>query len=318
MKNQIINFLKKIPLIGNKIQHYYNMSDLITKMNKAQGSFDMGHYHSTLPDIDEIEEKKDIIFNKNKRIWEIDFNDQAQLELLRKITLHYKELPYDLKNNQIKVNHSDLRYRPQKAWYRYSDVIFLFGMLMENKPNQIIEIGSGYSSAIMLDVNNLFLNNESKLTFIEPNPERLYTLINDKDIQNVSIYKEKVQDVDINIFKKLNKNDILFIDSSHVCKIGSDLNHLLFEILPLLNSGVIIHFHDVFYPFEMPEKWVLEYKWFWNENYLLRAFLANNSNYSMIAFNSYLQIQYRDYFLKNLPECLIGEDETGSLWIEKK
>jgi hypothetical protein len=81
---------------------------------------------------------------------------------------------------------------------------------------------------------------------------------------------------------------------------------------------VIIHFHDVFYPFELPKKWINERKWFWNENYILRAFLMNNSKYEIFAFNSFLHLKKKEWFENEMPNCLLGSDETGSLWIQKK
>jgi len=80
---------------------------------------------------------------------------------------------------------------------------------------------------------------------------------------------------------------------------------------------VLIHFHDIFYPFELPENWVLERKWFWNENYILRAFLTENKRYDIINFNTYLHNEYRNWFNDNMPACLIKEDTTGSIWIRK-
>ena len=93
-----------------------------------------------------------------------------------------------------------------------------------------------------------------------------------------------VQNVKLIEFEKLEPNDLLFIDSSHISKIGSDLNYLLFEVLPSLKPGVIIHFHDILYPFEYPYEWI-EKGIYWNEAYLLKAFLMHNKNYEILLFN---------------------------------
>ena len=100
-----------------------------------------------------------------------------------------------------------------------------------------------------------------------------------------------MQDVPLEIFASLKENDILFVDSTHVCKTGSDLNYLFFQILPLINKGVIIHFHDVFNSFEYPREWVLGGR-NWNENYLLRAFLMYNDAFKILLFNEYLFHNY--------------------------
>jgi hypothetical protein len=117
------------------------------------------------------------------------------------------------------------------------------------KPKQIIEVGSGFSSALMLDVNDI--------DFIDPYPHRLYSLLKEADAERHNVIADKVQNIDIGVFQKLKENDILFIDSSHVSKIGSDVNFLMFEVLPNIQSGVLIHFHDIFYNFEYPEYWAV-------------------------------------------------------------
>jgi hypothetical protein len=182
------------------------------------------------------------------------------------------------------------------------------------KPKRIIEIGSGHSSAVMLDTNELFFNNQIDLTFIDPYAERLYGLMTKIDKKETTIIESDVQKVSINVFKKLQAGDILFIDSTHVSKTGSDVNYILFEILPILKSGVLIHFHDVFYPFEYPKEWVFQ-GINWNEDYILRAFLMYNNNFEIILFSEYLY-RYHKNFFKEMPLCY---DNRGcNLWIEKK
>lgn len=125
---------------------------------------------------------------------------------------------------------------------------------------------------------------------------------------------ETSKEVDLSYFEQLEKGDILFIDSTHISKIGSDVNYLLFEILPRLKKGVYIHFHDIFYPFEYPYEWYKKDGWIWNELYMLRAFLMNNKNYRIIFFVDYLSKKYT----AKMQECLnMNNPFGGSLWIEK-
>ncbi|NQS88701.1 hypothetical protein HQ584_02790 [Patescibacteria group bacterium] len=115
-------------------------------------------------------------------------------------------------------------------------------------------------------------------------------------------------------FKQLKENDILFIDTSHVSKTGSDVNYIFFDILPNLNSGVLIHFHDIFYPFEYPKKKILDGHAF-NECYILRAFLQYNTRFKIILFNTFLEHYYEDWFRQNMPLCL--RNKGGSIWLRK-
>lgn len=128
--------------------------------------------------------------------------------------------------------------------------------------------------------------------------------------KNYQLNVNSVQQCDISIFEKLEKNDILFIDSSHVAKSGGDILYEYFKIIPMLQSGVIIHIHDIFFPFTYPKKWLYEGRCY-NEAYILHGFLMNNNEYEIIYFNNFMH--------SNLVES-IGEsfESGGSIWIRKK
>jgi len=190
------------------------------------------------------------------------------------------------------------------------------------EPKKIIEVGSGYSSAAMLDVDELLFNNQIEFIFIEPFPDRFRALLSDEDIKQVALLEKPVQQVDKSIFEKLGKGDILFIDSSHVSKIGSDVNMIIHHILPRMNSGVMIHFHDIFWPFEYPKKWLKAGR-AWNEAYILRAFLQYNSSFEILFFNSYLEQHHRKLLREKMPLMLRQPPAkmtfgNSSLWLRKK
>ena len=186
-------------------------------------------------------------------------------------------------------------------------------MMRHFQPKRIVEVGSGYSSAVMLDTNELFFDNNIKLTFVEPYPDRLKGLLKSGDNKFVELLEDNVQNVDLNIFMQLEAGDFFFIDSSHVSKTDSDLNHLLFIVLPVLKPGVMIHFHDIFYPFEYPAAWVLAGR-NWNEDYLLRSFLMYNSNFKIEFFADFLHKHYANCFTE-LP--LLYKNSGACMWIKK-
>lgn len=159
-----------------------------------------------------------------------------------------------------------------------------------------------------------FFNNEMSLIFVEPYPKRLNSLLKTADKKQTNIVELFVQNVDLELFRTLKKGDVLFVDSSHVVKTGSDLHHILFNILPILNSGVYIHFHDVFYPFEYPKKWVFN-GFNWNEDYFLRAFLMYNKDFEVVLFSDYLHKFHKNVF-ESMP--LTYNNTGGNLWIKKK
>lgn len=132
------------------------------------------------------------------------------------------------------------------------------------------------------------------------------------------LIQKKVDEVEKEIFLNLGENDILFIDSSHIVKIGSDVNYLFLQILPRLGTGVIVHFHDIFLPFEYPKKWVMENHKFFNEQYFPQTFLCFNSAYEILWGSHFMYSQYNDKL-----KVIFDFDETnwvgpGSFWIRRK
>lgn len=187
-------------------------------------------------------------------------------------------------------------------------------MMRECAPQRIIEVGSGYSSCLALDTSERHFGNRIAFTFIEPYPELLYRLIRDDDRSGIQVMPTKLQDVDPALFKTLQANDILFIDSTHVSKVDSDVNYIFSIVLPDLAPGVYIHFHDVFYPFEYPKAWLLENR-AWNEVYMLRTFLQYNDTFEIVAFNSYLASRHPSLLEAHLPLCM--KNTGGSIWLRK-
>lgn len=177
----------------------------------------------------------------------------------------------------------------------------------------------------MLDVNRIFFDRRISLEFIEPHPERLLSLLRKSgrepadgstDQGGAVLYQQPVQDVPVETFGSLQENDILFIDSSHVSKIGSDVNHIIFEVLPSLNPGVNIHFHDVFAGFEYLKNWVYGGANL-SESYLLRAFLQYNDKFEIVVFNSFLERFHHDALAAALP-LAVKKGWSGSLWLRKR
>lgn len=207
------------------------------------------------------------------------------------------------------------RYHYENNYYGAGDAIILYCMMRHFKPSKIIEVGSGYSSAAMLDTANTKNIQPIEFTFIEPNPERLFGLLSPEDRQACKIVECPVQNLSIESFSLLQENDILFIDSSHVSKYGSDVNFLVYEVLPALNPRVLVHFHDILWPFEYPEAWVQQ-GISWNEAYLLRAFLCFNQEFEVLYFNSYIGCCHLDRLRIALPRA--SSHIGGSLWLRRK
>jgi predicted O-methyltransferase YrrM len=181
---------------------------------------------------------------------------------------------------------AERRFYFDGAPFPYGDALTLHAIMGHFRPKRIVEIGSGFSTACMLDSAEIHGMNDLQITCIEPYPDRLHSLLRPDDRSRVKLLERPVQEVPVqDIVAGLERNDILFIDSTHVMKTGSDVHYELFEIIPAVNPGVIIHVHDCGYPFEYPPEWV-EKNYSWNEAYAIRAFLMYNLSYKIIFWGS--------------------------------
>ncbi len=302
LKKRVVNLFKSVLNQLPYVKTLYKIS--------LNSRFPAGHYYSTVVSIDDIKKRElEIWINVDKDgIPGIDLKKEEQIKLLNSFIGYYAELPF------TREKQPKLRYQFENDYYCYSDGIVLYSMIRHFKPKRIIEIGSGFSSANMLDTNELFFGNKIDITFIEPYPEeRLIPIMTEMDKKQTTIIKSDVQLITLEVFKNLQAGDLLFVDSTHAVKTGSDVNYILFEILPALQSGVLIHFHDIYYPFEYPMDWVFR-GFGWNEAYFLKAFLMNNNKFDILFFTDYLHSHHQESF-NGMPLAVKGSG--SSLWIEK-
>lgn len=298
MKALINRLLEKTPLVR----------DLEAQVQK-QGLFPAGHYYSPIPTRDEVRAYVDSRPPPGSRVPGIDLNEEAQLELLSEFFPLYSNLRFP------ETPSESHRFFYQNDWFSYSDAIFLFCFLQRFEPKRIVEVGSGFSSAAILDTIEATPGLDPEISCIEPDPDRLFTLLRGEDKDRIEVIERRVQDVPLDLLTRLEAGDLLFIDSSHVVKCGSDLQFLLFEVAPHLKPGVFVHFHDVFYPFDYPPHWLSEGR-YWNENYFLRAFLSYNSEWTIRFFNTYVHHMYGELISEKMPLC--AKNPGGSLYIQRR
>lgn len=278
---------------------------------------ELERYHTWVPpgdalspihSIAEVREREKEIYAVLRTMPGIELNETAQLELFSTLRQFYAEQPFSAQKS------GNRRYWFENPAYSYSDAILLYCMMRYLRPRRIIEVGSGYSSAAMLDTDELFFDSSIQFTFVEPQPQLLRSLLREEDFTRAAILETKVQEVDLALIMELEANDVLFVDSSHVSKVGSDVNHIFFKILPALQSGVFVHFHDVFYPFEYPLEWVYEGR-AWNEAYLMRAFLQYNNRFEIQLFNTFIDCFHKEKYFRDMP--LVQKNTGGSIWLKK-
>ena len=269
----------------------------------------LGHFYSPMVDPEEARRDAARIWGRDPNdVPGVDLNLDGQRALLDQLDQFMPELPWGWEQVE------GLRYWFNNQWFAVTNGVFAYLVLRHARPRRYIEVGSGFSSALALDVCERFWPGETSFTFIEPNPERLEGLLWDTDPERVTIHRCRVQDVELSVFDQLEAGDILFIDSAHVTKTGSDVNFLLFDVLPRLAAGVLVQVHDVFTGFEYPEPWVTEQGRSWNEAYLLRAFLQYNDSWEIFLWDAALVAAGVDIEKRFWPAV---DGSAGSLWLRR-
>jgi hypothetical protein len=246
----------------------------------------------------------------------LDLNEEGQLELLGRFTAYYGQLPFP------RQPRPGFRYHYENGSFVYFDGIILYSFLRHFQPRRIMEAGSGYSSALMLDCADRFFQSAPELTFIEPYPLTLNKILRDEDRRRCQLIERPLQQVALETFDRLEANDILFVDSSHVLKFNSDVAYILFAIMPRLRPGVLVHFHDIFANFDYPLLWLRQGR-AWNEGYALRSFLAYNRTFHILMFNDFLAGRHWPLLEKDLPLATVQpagspfKNAGVSLWLQK-
>lgn len=262
-----------------------NRLPLSRKLLVGMGVFPIiDHYYEPLFDPRHLNER----FSEPRDLPGIDWNEHRQLDLLRTLAQFAGEC----------------RPLPSTA-FAGSDADIWHGIIRHFRPKRIIEVGSGFSTRIALAA----IENCS-LTCIEPYEMPWL------ESAGLRLIRERVENVPRELFKELQANDILFIDSSHVIRPQGDVLTEILEIVPSLKSGVIVHFHDIFSPRHYRENWVIDEVRLWNEQYLLEAFLTHNSQWEILCALNYLQHNHRDDLLKASPNGSQHAD-PGSFYIRR-
>lgn len=258
----------------------------------------------------------------NKKIWEtpsdligIDMHEVEQIELL---VLFQKRFRDEYELFPISKTNNPHEYFVTNSGFCSVDGIILYCMIRYFKPKNIIEIGSGYSTYLaaqaILKNKETDFDYECKFTAIEPYPNNILKA----GFPGLSELKiKKAEDIPLSEFGELKENDILFIDSSHVLKIGSDVQYELLGILPRLNAGVIIHFHDIFLPSEYLKDWVMTDHRFWNEQYLLHAFLLYNNSFKILWGCAFMDLMHSDKLKDAFSSYDPIKTKPGSFWIQR-
>lgn len=272
-----------------------------------------GHFYSPIVDTQDLQARQAQIWPANPSDPAgIDFNQESHIQLLTEVFPKY--LP-EYQYAEILEESAELtEFFTRNSQFSWLDSRSLFVLLRHWQPKRIIEVGSGFSTLLMADVNQRYFSGAIEITAIEPYP-RAFLTSGRLGLKEVVV--EKVQDVPLSWFDQLQAGDLLFIDSSHVSKTGSDVNRLFLDVLPRLNRGVRVHVHDVFFPGDYLQEWVLGEARSWNEQYLLQCFLAFNSAFKVLFGSNYAFTRHFELVRAALAHPKGAAFGGGSLYMER-
>jgi len=271
------------------------------------------HFYSPVPAVDQLAED---LWSRASELPGIDMRESQQLDLLGTLAQKFRE-EFARFPEQPAPNTPAHRYYAANGAFAGVDAAFLYSLVRHYKPRRIYEVGSGFSTFLAAEA---ILKNKNddptyqcELVAIEPYPNPALKM----GFPGLSrLVPCRVQQVPPQEFAKLCENDILFIDSSHVLKLGSDVQYEFLEILPRLNHGVLVHVHDIFLPFEYPREWAVEMNRYWTEQYLLQAFLVHNSAFQVLLASAYLNARHPDALAACFPSPPSSRG-FGSFWMRK-
>lgn len=278
---------------------------LSRKALSAAGVFPIAdHYYEPLINFDLLIQPLDKIRN----LPGIDLNVAGQLELLKQFRFSEELRPFDSPKKD------DLTYNFGNGFFDSGDAEFLYNLVRIKKPRRVVEIGSGNSTLLVIEAVQ-----RNKLE--DPNYSCEHICIEPYEMpwlerSGVKVRRERVESVSKSVFEQLDRNDLLFIDSSHVIRPQGDVLFEFLEVLPILKSGVFVHIHDIFTPRDYPKAWVVDRVRLWDEQYLMEALLSGNPNWRIIGAVNHLKHDHYDA-LKSACPFLTPDREPGSFYIER-
>ena len=251
------------------------------------------HYYEPLPDFRSITAEQ---INRRHSYPGIDFRWEEQLALLNELAAYGDEL--------LKIE-----FDFNNGYFSDFDAAVYYSLIRHLKPQRIIEIGGGYSTQIADKA--LAINGKGKLTCIEPYPEQRLNGVQIK----IELIQQRVEEMDPDFFSSLATNDILFIDSSHTVKFGSDVHYEFLELLPRIARGVWVHVHDIFFPHDYPAEWLIDKRLALNEQYFLEAFLSFNHDFRVVLSNHWLCLDHVSNATRLWPDA--SSHRSSSFWTKR-
>lgn len=272
------------------------------------------HFYSPIPDIEDL--RKRDVWSKVSGMAGIDFQKEAQASLLEEIGVRFGEecsWAYEPDGNTE-------TFFLNNPSFSFGCAASTHGLIRQLQPKKVIEIGSGMSTRVILSAlrkNAIESGLLENYQVVDPYPSAEI-----KKLMGKNLITQRVELLDVEFFAELAEDDILFIDSSHSVKIGSDVNYLFLEVLPRLAPGVVVHVHDISLPYEYAQAYATNsaFRQFWTEQYLLQAFLSCNDKFEVLFGVHFLMTDHQEVFKQAFPYYHPERYSvvSGSFWIRRK
>lgn len=201
--------------------------------------------------------------------------------------------------------------------YESVDAELLYAMVRARRPRRVLELGSGYTTLLIGAACRRNAADGVTTEHVAYDPYPRGHIVGEAPPPPTRFEPISATDVPLDAFRALEAGDILFVDTTHTVKLGSDVNYLVLDVLPVLAPGVVVHFHDIFLPFEYPRQWFETMQYFWAEQYLLQAFLAFNDAFEVLLPAHALAREHPERLAAVVPSFGPGVS-PGALWLIRR
>ena len=274
-------------------------------------------FYSPLPVLSELEKTREL-WDKPSEMVGVRYDIEKMKTILERCVEHfgdeYTSLP----------DYEEVKTLGMGPGFTIIDAMTLYFMVRDLKPHRFFEIGSGFSTYYSWQAvqKNREEGIETTYQVVDPFPrDRM------RKLEGISVKAAPAQEVPLEFFAQLGAGDVLFIDTTHVLKLGGELAYLFMEVIPRLKPGVTVHVHDIHFPYNVPypaQQYVFDSKWgsYWTEAMLLQAFLAFNSDFEIYYSAPMLRHFDEPYLAKTIPGYRPVEVEDydthfGSIWFRR-
>jgi hypothetical protein len=201
--------------------------------------------------------------------------------------------------------------------YESVDAELLYAILRARKPGRVLELGSGFTTLLIGEAarRNAAEGVETEHLVYDPFPRA--KILGEDPPPPTRFEPLPATEVPLDAFRRLQAGDVLFVDTTHTVKLGSDVNYIVLDVLPALASGVIVHFHDVFLPWEYPREWFETMHYYWAEQYLLQAFLAYNNTFEVVIPAHAVAREYAKRLAAVVPS-FSPDKRPGAIWLARR